>query len=272
MTARGRTAWRGWAAALLLLLAAAGGFALLRGGEAPPEPAAPDAAQPNVDPPGVPQPDPLLDRAALIDAAADAASAYASGAGLGDVHAQLAGRRFRMNLPFGCAGPMEPERAIANGWRVDDEGRTLRIGLTRRNWTLEDRSLNGFLIDLPWIRTPVCPAQPASETADPAGGEALPVVERETLALVEEVDPEARGGRPQRAYRADVRVTAAEAPVAGAGLRLRIDGRLSGSGLPPVLCRHEGTGLRPMCFLVARFESVAVTSASGERVFAEWRD
>lgn len=330
MTGTASSRWRGWAALVLLLLAAGGGFALLRDDDAGPDADAARAPADKAAVPAVPQPDPVLDRAALIDSAALAASAHAAGAALDDVRARLAGRRFRIDLPFGCAGPAAPGRSLANGWRVDDEGRTLRASVSRQNWTLQlaaaesaamaapqgerprapaepaqapdtasasasgttpapdpaakpsNVAVTGFWIAHPWVRSAACPVSalpgmaarpPADSGADTAVDAApAPTGERETLALVEASEPDARDSRPQQTYRADVRIAAGEAPVAGAGLRLRIDGRLSASGLPPVLCRSEGPGLRPVCFLVARFESVAVTSASGDRVFAEWRE
>jgi hypothetical protein len=89
--------------------------------------------------------------------------------------------------------------------------------------------------------------------------------------VVELPESERSAARPQQLiYRADVRIPAEQAPAAGTGLRIRIDGRLAASPAPPIVCRSEGAGLRPSCFLVARFETIAVTSAAGDRVFAEW--
>jgi hypothetical protein len=287
MTAQRPFAWRGWAAALLLLLAAAGGYALLRDDRAPAQRAAPQAEEDPVGAPVVPQPDPLLDRAALIDAASAAASAFAAGAPLDDVRAALAGRRFRLELPLGCAGPAPADRALEHGWRLDDDGRTLRIGVARQSWGIPPGSRpataavsqgpgsdattsepmapegSGFAIARPWITTSACPV---------AGPEALAEPDRETIAIVEPVDPDQRGNRgPQPAYRADVRIAPEVAPVAGQGLRIVIDGRLSASGLPPIVCRSEGANRRPTCLFVARFEAISVTGASGDPVHAEWR-
>ncbi len=294
MTMPGPSRWRGWVAAAMLLLAVAGGYALLS--RDPPRVDRPPVAEPAPDSvvaQAVPQLDRVMDRASLIDAAAQAASAYSAGDALDDIEAQIAGRRFRLEMPLGCAGPAAGGAPLDNGWRLDDEGRTLRAAISRQSWTITlpsprsgvqpaappagdapgdgstrppaDMTVSGFWISRPWMLGADCPARDARDS--------MPGIERETLAIVEPGDPEARGeGARRQGYRLDVRVTPDQAPHAGEGLRVRIDGRLAASSSSPINCRTEGPGNRPTCFLIARIETVAITSASGERVHAEWRD
>lgn len=299
MTMPGRTRWRGWAAAVMLLLAAVGGYALLDEGGERRDSTAPDAGQAGVAPQAVPHPAPVLDRAALIDAAGRAASAHAAGQPMDGIAERLSGRRFRLEMPLGCAGPAGGDAPLDNGWRLDDDGTTLRAAVARQVWTIaadaaqggsppvapqagiasgDDATappptltVSGFWISRPWIGTAACPANltaaPASAETRVAGGDP------ETLAIVEPYDLSGSGERSRRqAYRADVRIAPGDAPVAGSGLRVRIEGRLAASGVPPVICRSAGPDTRPTCFLIGRFETVAITSVSGDRVHAEWRD
>lgn len=299
MTMPSRSRWRGWAAAMLLLLAAAGGYALLDAGRGETGREAPDSDRDTVVTRAVPQPDPVMDRAGLLEAAALAASAFAAGDAMDDIGQSLAGRRFRLEMPLGCTGPTAEEAPLENGWRLDDDGRTLRAAFARQTWTMaltlplrdgqpaspeektapgddanpppQGMTVSGFPISRPWMRTAACPAGALAAVtgtgtpAAPAGGE--------TLAIAEPADPDARAAGARRSgYRMDVRITPDQVPAAGAGLRVRIDGRLAASASPPVICRSNGPDNPPSCFLIARFETIAITSASGDRVHAEWRD
>ena len=58
-----------------------------------------------VDLPIVPTPDPPLDRAALLSAIAQAASATAAGTEMPEAVRGLDGRQFELRIRFGCRGP-----------------------------------------------------------------------------------------------------------------------------------------------------------------------
>ncbi|MDQ3144262.1 MAG: hypothetical protein M3Q57_05210, partial [Pseudomonadota bacterium] len=80
--------------------------------------AAPNAVEPAPAPTSVlPLPDPVLDRAALLGAVAQAASAFAAGADDREAQGALDGRRFVVKLRFGCRGPAAEDSEESLKWR-----------------------------------------------------------------------------------------------------------------------------------------------------------
>ncbi|WP_338503075.1 hypothetical protein V6R86_06695 [Sphingomonas kaistensis] len=173
-----------------------------------------------------------LGRAELIDAAARAADAHARGATVSPEDSKLVGRRFTLQLPFGCTGSAETGSEAPLRWSYDPAEGTLRVSVTPNVWTdaapvraaaqgVEYEAAEGFWIERPWLRTADCPlvpqpqAQPteqvdpadesaatnsppspviASDNAATAGGETanVPPPARKTLALVELFEPGSR--------------------------------------------------------------------------------
>lgn len=266
-----KPAWRAWLAGAVFLALVIGGLLMTRRTEPPAavEPAAPLPAPKAI---ALPQPPPPLGRSDLIDAANLAASSYAAEQPLPNT--VLAGRRFALSLPFGCDGAAPDLNEQASGWTLDEDQRTLRVKVTPEVLTYSPllaavaggapiEAAEGFWIDRPWSRAEACP--PTTDRLDS-------VPDRQSLAIVQLSEPGAQRSRTrgQRAYQA---VQSVEGLDLSAGLRLRIEGRLAALGdKPPIGCWSESPGQRPSCMISARFERIAITDASGDRVFAEWTD
>lgn len=130
-----------------------------------------------------------LGRAELIDAAARAADAHARGAAVSPEDSKLVGRRFTLQLPFGCTGSAEADSEAPLRWSYDPAEGTLRVSVTPNVWTdaapvraaaqgVEYEASEGFWIERPWLRTADCPlvpqAQPQpTEQVDPANESAV---------------------------------------------------------------------------------------------------
>ncbi len=129
--------------------------------------------------PAAPAPSPVLGRADLIAAAAAASSALVEGHS--DIDTTLAGRRFRLVVPFGCPGlpsaaaPLASETA-ADGlgrWSWGEGNRSIRLAANAADWsdtpevtralgaaeaapTIEGSA--GFWLTRPWQASEACPA------------------------------------------------------------------------------------------------------------------
>lgn len=179
-----------FSAYLLVLL---GSAALAACGQ-PQEPAANEGAQdPVTNLPSIPRPQPPLDRAALLSAVAEAASATAAGAQAPESVASLDGRQFELRIRFGCRGQAQDLEQTWLGWSYDPDKRTLRVR-AKPTIAKEDpvvskiageasESVEGFWIPRPWLLQPTCPAtaaltqqqqRPADTTAGEPGEGAKP--------------------------------------------------------------------------------------------------
>jgi hypothetical protein len=273
--------WRTWAAVLLLILLPVLGYLVIRSDASPDNQRrvkkAP-AAQTAPAPPPAPSPAPTaVERRQLIEAAARAASAYAAGQPPSSENMLLAGRRFILRLPFGCAGAApEPDALGSAGWHYDLETQTLRAQVTPQVWTEAPwaaaaasqpfEAAEGFWITRPWSFAETCPA--------PSPGSAEQPSSPETLGIARFFEPGSRRSarRNGEAYSFSRKVPPGQAP-GPQGLRLLIEGRLSvDPSRSPVGCWAASPDQRPICIFNARFDRVAITDASGERVFAEWKD
>lgn len=257
------------------------------------------SSSPAQEPPPLSAPQPPLTRADLIDAAGRAADAHARGVPPPpDVHA-LAGRRFTMRIPFGCAGPGSTESQASLSWTYDSEQETLRATVTPEVWTETNlvqsvasgvpfEAAEGFWISKPWIRTGECPRSPSrpieadaeeSPMPGPPVGEAVATeapdpAPPETLAIVELFEPGSRRAarRNGRPYEVTAKIAPGDLDLGG-GLRLVIEGRLAPlAGGGSIACRSEDADRPPLCLILTEIERVAVTDASGERVLGQWTD
>lgn len=263
-------AWRTWAAAAVVVIVVIAIFSWSENQEPTPAPIAVPAAP--APPTPVPRPLPALDRATLIDTAALAASAFAAGEATDTLAASLAGRRFRLILPFGCSGADTRAGGLRTGWRIDAAGSTLRVTVTPDLFAAsadEDglaapAAREGFWIDRPWLRDPVCPALAQSD--DMISG-------RKELAIVRLTDDDAprRGRAVGSVYRLSVRIDPASVPDAD-GLRLLIEGRFEAGDASPLACAAESAQQRPICIFAARFQRIAVTDAGGATIYGEWTE
>ena len=138
-----------------------------------PEPVAAPAPNP-VTPPTIPPV--ALNRAALLEALDQAASAFA--ATRKPPADDIAGRRFIVRQAFGCSGPgPAPQAGIAH-WAWDPDHRTITITLKPADWIAEPpfndpsnlwEAVEGVWISRPWMREEGCPAaQPLVPAPTPA--------------------------------------------------------------------------------------------------------
>ena len=254
-----------------LLAAGCGALALActpeREEPAPPPPApapAPPAAAPAAPPPIVTPP---LGRADLIEGARAAAESLVSGAPYPEAVTALAGRQFRLRLPFGCAGPSPADAGV--GYSLDPETGTLRLSAAPQVWTETPwagaltpagaeppEAVEGFWVRRPWLSAEGCPAQPRPAPDLPPSPE--------TLGLAQVFDAESsrllrRGGRPYEA----TRPLPPDAPPPAGGFRLVLEGRVADGVRHPIRCRSEGADRRPVCLVLVRFARVAFETPDG---------
>lgn len=263
-------AFRLIASAIFLVLVVGGLWLQSRPASPPPE-APPPASAPR---PVIPLPPPPLGREALLDAAADAADAFASGR---PGAADLVGRSFELRFVFGCNGAALEGSSAPQRWEYDPEAQALRVRVSPVDFTAAPwvagiaadgyEAAEGFWIDRPWQRTSACPRTP------PAGSGASLTLPRDTLAIVELFAagaPRSRQ-REERAYEI-VRKATPEQVAQIRGFALVLEGRLT--ALPsgqPIGCWAPNADLRPTCLISARFERVRLEELGSAEPLAEWQ-
>lgn len=256
--------------------------------DAPDTPGAADAPtavpeQPNL---LAPQPQTALSRSDLINAAAQAASAYAEGQTPTGTD-PLVGRSFTVRMPFGCSGPsisaaVDAEPGLAR-WSRSDDNKTIQLSLTPGDWTDSAliaaprgaraaatwEAVEGFWVPRPWMAAETCPAAPTDPllTGEPAASP-----QTLGIAAVFEADGSRVGRRNGRAYAFTVRPAAGQTLVPPAdGYRLVLEGRIVGfPGGRAIRCKASGPDQRPVCVAAARMDRVAFEDAGGA-VLTEWR-
>ena len=222
----------------------------------------------------IPLPAPPLDRAALLGAVAQAASAHAAGIDDPQAQAVLDGRRFAIKLRFGCGGPAGEASSDALRWRVKSD-ESLEITATP-DLSLEAPELagaltqtveavEGFWIPHPWLLSNACPALRQSS-------EAHPVVPEHSVGIAQYYTPE--GSRTERrSGRAYVSIAPAEPgePLPQNGFVLLLEGRLQAwPGGPPIHCSSTSAAARPSCIVSVRLDRVAFTRPGDGAVIDEW--
>lgn len=255
--------------------------------------------------PAVPRPQLSLDRAAILAAVAQAASAAASGAD--DVTAQgaLDGRQIEFRIRFGCKGPSSRLRDEWLGWSYDRESGTLRVRamptlsagdqLVRALGGDQFEAVEGFWIPRPWLIEPACPvaaklisepAEPASDAesegaaAQPAGTAAAAAAERSAepvpswprigiAQFFTETDPRT-GRRSMRPYEA-VKTIDPKQPIGSQGFNLVLSGRLRAlPGRRVIACAAKGANSPPECIVSAQFDRVWIEAPGHRETIAEW--
>jgi hypothetical protein len=274
MAEQGAPGWRAWTAGAAFVALLIGGLLIVQTEDEPVPPVTPPTPEPPVATrPIVPQPPQPLSRGELIRAVAQAVDNYAADKPL-NVEL-LAGRRFTINLPFGCGGPAEDLAEVQSGWTYDAETGALRVKVEPQDWTEAPfiaataggttvEAAEGFWIERPWTAAESCPPRAAAS--------AEPPTPRETLALVQMFEPGTKRAdrRSGRAYQAVETVEPGEIAL-DQGLRLRIEGRLVALGDgPPIGCWSDNPNLPPICTVRVRFDRIAITDASGTRTLADW--
>lgn len=159
--------------------------------------------------PALPEPDPALDRAGLLGAIRDAASAFSAGTDDSEAQAALGGRRFSVRIPFGCSiDAKDPDAGRQMVLNVREDGRSYQVrarpvidferaGFKPAEENGDDagteeqdskspvpvETVEGFWFHRPWLLADQCPK--LAEEADP-----------EAAALT--LDPEAPGDQKDR--------------------------------------------------------------------------
>jgi hypothetical protein len=224
-------------------------------------------------------PPPSVDRAQLLAAVAQAASAFAVGQPEPKVAADLAGRRFSIKTAFGCFGP---QVHVATGYLYDDVKGTLKVSAQPEQWidvaaikgllaSPDSEAIEGFWIRRPWIVTDACPVTPGVVPAVSDPSEDLATQEPgagNTVGLAAVFDKGGsrvlrRGSRPYEVVRKS------EEPSKG-GFRLVLEGRLvAAPGGRSVSCWTVSPDQRPTCIVRVEFDRVAIESATGDLI-GEW--
>lgn len=133
------------------------------------------AEEPVLNLPSVPKPQPPIDRAALLIAVAEAASASAAGTELPKSIRSLDGRQFEIRIRFGCRGPSTDLAERWLGWSFDPDERRIRVRamptISSDEPIVEQiadehiEAVEGFWLMRPWLFVPVCPATAAVRPA-----------------------------------------------------------------------------------------------------------
>ncbi|MBA3526237.1 MAG: hypothetical protein M3438_05660 [Pseudomonadota bacterium] len=252
--------------------------------------------------PSVPRPVPSLDRAGLLAAVAQAASAAAAGTALPTDLRALDGRQFELRIRFGCRGPSADGTSNWLTWSYDAESRTIRVK-ARPTISAEEplvasiggegfEAAEGFWIPRPWLLQPVCPATVAVKSADPQqppstdsaasepgdekeveqAGE--PAQFRQRLGIAQLfTDTDSRTGRrDSRPYQAVHTLKEGQA-LSSQGFNLVLSGRLralAGGGV--IECAGADADKPPDCIISAEFQRVWIEQPETGEVIADWGD
>ena len=264
------------------------------------------ADEPVLNLPSVPKPSPPIDRAALLAAVTEAASASAAGVEMPESVRSLDGRQFEVRIRFGCRGPATDLEERWLGWAFDAERKRIRVRamptISADDPLVEGiggeriEAVEGFWVPRPWLLQPVCPAgaavqrapaearpeedaeeaQPQSTEAAPEGqaadsvGEPVPTAPRVGIAQFFTVnDPRSRR-RGSRAYQAAHTLEEGEA-LSSQGYNLVLSGRLRAlPGAGAIHCSTRGADSPPECIVSAEFLKVWIEKPDSKEVIAEW--
>lgn len=262
------------------------------------EPAVENADGAALNLPAIPAPEPPIDRAGLLAAVAEAASAASAGIPAPESLQSLDGRQFQLRIRFGCSGPSQALGSQPLGWTYDPGTRRLRIRarptiarddpLVGRIGGEQFESVEGFWVPRPWLLQPVCPASSAVlELSDepppgaekdvaktgPAGStleEPLPRAPRIGIAqFFTSTDARTRR-RDSRPYEA-AKTLAEGSAIPSQGFDLVLSGRLRaipGSGV--IECLAKSADSPPECIVSAQFQRVWIEDPASSEVYAEW--
>jgi hypothetical protein len=251
--------------------------------------------------PAVPRPRPPLDRASLLSAVAEAASATAAGAEMPESVRSLDGRQFEIRIRFGCRGPATDLGERWLGWSFDPEERRIRVRaaptISRDDAVVAEiggedvEAVEGFWLPRPWLLQPVCPAAaavaaapeasgpeaqqqrpqtPASAAGDETRSEPVPTAPRIGIAqFFTRQDPRTRR-RDMRPYQAAHALAEGQA-ISSQGYNLVLSGRLRDlPGRGVINCVARAIDAAPDCVVSAEFLRVWIEQPGTREVIAEW--
>jgi hypothetical protein len=243
--------------------------------------------------PPLPVAEPPLDRAGLLRAIAEAASAAGLGRDDAALQRRLDGQPFEVRIRFGCASTAR-SAVLADApfsVRFDAAKRTLRVR-AEPDLTLDDpniaaladekvEAVEGFWMYRPWLLADGCPAPlspPAGisePSAQPSGEAVIPPADsgykaRAGLANFFTLEDSRAGRRDDRAYEA-TKVLAEDEMPSAQGYNLVLSGRLR--KLPAgrvIACRLASASLPPECVASAAFDRVRIEIPGTNAILAEW--
>jgi hypothetical protein len=239
----------------------------------------------------VPLPQPPIDRAALLEAVAEARGAAA--AGFRDVEAQRAldGKQFELRIRFGCEGPAPNLTDAPLGWTYDTVRRVLRISATP-TITGDDEvvaqlkpkdveAVEGFWLPRPWLLQATCPAKPVTAGEDKQRGKSRALTDKAPKSPPEGQSPKIGIGqfftaadprtirRDKRPYQT-TKTLDADTRVGGDGFDLVLEGRLRSSAGRVILCRLTAADRAPDCIISARVDRVRFEQPETGETIADW--
>jgi len=260
--------------------------------------------------PRLPVAEPPLDRAAILAAVAQAASA----AGLGENDAEqqrlLDGKRFELRIRFGCPLVGAPDKGERFSVTFNEEDRTLRIRAAP-DVTLDDpqiaqvasdavEAVEGIWLRRPWVLAARCPvvARTATQPADPGDATADKTAnsrnhpepaDRTALEANAAIPPAGAGSGPrvgiaqffteadprtirrnQRAYETTKVLAEGELP-SPEGYNLILSGRLRAiPGGRVITCLAQSFATPPDCIVSAEFDRVWIERPDSKAIIAEW--
>ena len=255
--------------------------------------------------PSLPVPEAAMNRARLLSAVAQAASAAAGGLDDGEAQRKLDGQQFEVRIRFGCSGPTQVADEKAMSWRFDKEKGTLRLRAAPDVSADQPlpasvvgqgfEAVEGFWIPRPWLLQPGCPVVPAPAPVEPApdgkpaaAAKQAPVGKAPAETDLASLDQPAsaqhrvaiaqffsdtdsrtlrRDGRPYEATKA---LAEGQAPSAQ-GYDLVLSGRLK--RLPDgrvIACKVSRPDAPPQCIVSADFDRVWIERPDTQESLAEW--
>lgn len=223
-------------------------------------------------PSALPQPEPVLNRQALLEVIAKAAGAFAAGENDGAAQKELAGRQFSFRIAFGCSGPSEDVAQGSLVWTYDREGRVLRVRASpdisqELAWVeaiagAQVEAVQGFWVERPWLLEPRCRPETAASTPDQRQLE---------VGLAQFFTSEdSRVQLRSRPFEAVHKVEEKSLP-GTQGLHLVLSGRLK--ELPDgrvIACMAPHPSRRPVCIASVEFDRVLVEDPATQSALGEW--
>ncbi len=244
----------------------------------------------------VPLPQPPMDRAALLEAVANARSAAAAGADDRQAQQQLDGKEFELRIRFGCGGPASGStKALPLGWSLDQKGSVLRVHATP-NLSKDDpaigamglqdiEAVEGFWLERPWMFQATCPAKPAALAVgqaqgnsaaaaaapkEPADQQPIPTAPKVGIAQFFTASDPRTARRDDRPYEA-VKKLDSGAVIGQQGFDLVLSGRLRMlAGGRVIRCVSSSPDTAPACVVAATFDHVWIEDAASKERIADW--
>ena len=215
---------------------------------------------------GSPLPDLPLDRQGLLIAMLQASSAAILGADSKQQEA-LKGRRFEIQMRFGCAGTTA---ALDRRWRHDEASDALRVSVRpdidqeiggspgEGEAELPAAHERGFLVPNPTLLSAGCPG------AEYVAAQAATNLR---FGIVQRTDPQgARARQLLDSYEVTKKIAPEQVPAQG--LNLVVRGRLETGGEGPIRCAPRGGTVE--CLALSTIDLVSIEDPANGRLIAEW--